>query len=67
MSMLYYKKRKYILCNIDFGVFILFPKYVVNVAFWKQNNTPYFLGHLIYCFISMYYLPHFPGQHVYVV
>ena len=44
----YYKKCKYILCNIDFGVYILFPKCVVNAAFRKQNGIPYFLGQFIY-------------------
>ena len=27
---------------------ILFPKCVINAAFQKQNNIPYFLGQLIY-------------------
>ena len=44
----YYKKCKYILCNIDFGVCIIFPKYTINAAFRKQNSIPYFLGQLIY-------------------
>ena len=29
-------------------LFILFPKSAKNAAFWKQNNTPYFLGQLVY-------------------
>ena len=29
-------------------LFILFPKCVINAAFRKQNNIPYFLGQLIY-------------------
>ena len=29
-------------------LFILFPKCVINTAFRKQNNIPYFLGQLIY-------------------